>query len=698
MKRTLCILTGLLIVCLYAVSLLNRSTVTFLVKKPLLPPRYRKNNYTVQNIIDDSVYYHLYYKFRNLNGENIGWKWKYNKEDLDNAIASFGIPAGILRDYRGSKSQLEEIYAGLFHIREYKGSTTVFGVNHNAVVNAYLKYARPLAALLEKTSSEQDPANRWKNRIAQLLFFTQDIPYGVPADIYGDRYYFGFLPPPLCLVKAWGDCDTKSVLFCTILSHFPEYKLITMDFPGHAAVGVQGIPGPYDTAVEYMGEQYILCEPVGPRHTPFGNSMYAVSTINNIFPITVSEDNVSALQNNVDVEGNFEEGIISSSSYEEKIEAAVIYIDSRQYDTAVKLLFEIGLEFPDEYLPLYYLGGIYREMKDELFKEYYKKAIEICIRQKNIDFTMYVHCADMYYYMAEYMYSAKYYYLAYTMKNDSYYVLYRLGKCFYLENNFAKAIYYFNLASEQNPESVVIYYYLGMAYIHNNKKDDALPYLEKALELDPHDMDVAALLLQYYMSKLVIDKCQEYIDHILTLDKQNPAALFSRAQLYFFHEEYDKALEVMHSIKSEPKENIDKIPFYYWQGLIFSQENNETAEISYRNVIEMAKPLIDNNKANLNDYIYYGLAAAEIEEERDEAIITIQNRIKADRYFRYYYSLANARLIEQKNTPNASLNYYIDAISHYKNAGEMMYQYLCYYFIEKIYNIQKLEILKQKTE
>ncbi|MBN2441200.1 MAG: hypothetical protein JXJ04_07630 [Spirochaetales bacterium] len=51
------------------------------------------------------------------------------------------------------------------------------------------------------------------------------------------------------------------------------------------------------------------------------------------------------------------------------------------------------------------------------------------------------------------------------------------------------------------------------------------------------------------------------------------------------------------------------------------------------------------------------------------------------------------RIIEQKKSSEVAINFYNDAIKQYKNADELMLEYLCYFYMEEIYNKRKREIL-----
>jgi tetratricopeptide (TPR) repeat protein len=386
------------------------------------------------------------------------------------------------------------------------------------------------------------------------------------------------------------------------------------------------------------------------------------------------------------------------SEYDEKLERAIAAFDNHEYDTARSLFFELGLEFPKEYLPFYYLGLIYKDEDDESFLAYFANAIELCKATPGKDLTLKIHCGDMLYDSGLYNDAITYYNLAYKEKMDDFYVLFRLGKCYYLQEKYPWALKFFLLAYDVQPENMVINYYIGKSYIKNKQEDKALPYLEAAYALDPHNTSICELLLQFYMTKLDLEKCNEYIGHLLTLDNRNGPALFSRAQLHFLIEEYEIGFQILQSIPVEAYTRIKEIRYYFWEGLFLSVLGDSGAAESFETAVSRGKEMIKEGSAEPRDYLYYGCAAAESEEHVTEAIKEIQGVMRKDRYNRGYYSLANARLTEFTRSPDAALGFYTEALKVYQKTEERLLLCLCYYYIEKIYNTKKQEVLSGPAE
>jgi hypothetical protein len=141
---------------------------------------------------------------------------------------------------------------------------------HSKVAVASMPVTYPLYEHLEKTVTQKKLD--FRDSIELVMKFCQDIPYGIPPKYYNGRYIGGLFPPPLCLNKKYGDCDTKAVLLASILAFNPKYEIVFIDVPGHLLIGIAGVPRPYDKYVTHLGKDWIYCEPVGPGRIPFGIS------------------------------------------------------------------------------------------------------------------------------------------------------------------------------------------------------------------------------------------------------------------------------------------------------------------------------------------------------------------------------------------------------------------------------------------
>jgi hypothetical protein len=94
--------------------------------------------------------------------------------------------------------------------------------------------------------------------INTVIRFVQSIPYKIPPLTYNGKSTSGVFSPAICLYEGYGDCDTKSLLLCSILAH--KYELIFLFGAKHAFIGIRITPAQDDEYVEINNVKYVLCE------------------------------------------------------------------------------------------------------------------------------------------------------------------------------------------------------------------------------------------------------------------------------------------------------------------------------------------------------------------------------------------------------------------------------------------------------
>lgn len=141
-----------------------------------------------------------------------------------------------------------------------------------------------------------------KIKFAEMIVsFVQDIPYtivledGCDASFYNDQFTknyllnhqgecdgnqrFGINTPIEFLYSLKGDCDTRTLLIYTILSHYNyDVALMSSEFYGHSIIGVDlPIEG---TDFLYNNQRYVLWETTTPNSKP-GELSNNISNLNN---------------------------------------------------------------------------------------------------------------------------------------------------------------------------------------------------------------------------------------------------------------------------------------------------------------------------------------------------------------------------------------------------------------------------------
>jgi len=255
--------------CLYLVTELHQISSSLV--KPgihgLTPESYVKNAHSRQKTELHEGYYQHEYLFRDQVGHDWIWQWSYEQHWAEREIARFGIPSSIYDPYIPNPEELQKrsriISDGMFF---KKGN--YINPDFNTMIGHYMEFTAPLYSMLEETSRGKGS----QARIETLLKFIQDIPYGIPPDSVDGKSIGGVLPPPLAFQMGWGDCDTKAIIFASILSHDPNAELVFLFVPNHVLLAVESIPRPFQEYIDYQGKRFVIAEPVGPARHDFGHT------------------------------------------------------------------------------------------------------------------------------------------------------------------------------------------------------------------------------------------------------------------------------------------------------------------------------------------------------------------------------------------------------------------------------------------
>lgn len=223
--------------------------------------------------------YFFSYQFKDEKNNIKKWQWSIPIDTNDYTSDQFGIP---LERIQGDQIKIVE-----HDMRYFVQDGGVLRPDYSGLLNLYRPISYPLYQLYKKHTDENQLRGRQK--IEFLLRFLQDYPYGlVPPNLNG-RFVNGLLPVSEIFKTGWADCDSKSLLMATILSYDPDFqkKMAMIGVPGHALLGIEGIPRPYEKYVSYLGKKYIYAEPVGIVRTPFGRTNSPYTSSIQVYPLTL---------------------------------------------------------------------------------------------------------------------------------------------------------------------------------------------------------------------------------------------------------------------------------------------------------------------------------------------------------------------------------------------------------------------------
>jgi hypothetical protein len=186
-------------------------------------------------------------------------------ENQEDSI-SIAIPPAGSPDFHTFKSELE---AGSLEISD-EGSVTV---NYLKVIENHKSLGQAIANhILDELKANS--FDNYFNRIQAALNFVQHIPYGIPDFDARQFIYLGLALPAEAFVLNYADCDSKSVLFATIICNLIDADNIVLVKctvansnaapENHMMVAVKGLNITYGQHIQYEQDSYLLMETTLP--------------------------------------------------------------------------------------------------------------------------------------------------------------------------------------------------------------------------------------------------------------------------------------------------------------------------------------------------------------------------------------------------------------------------------------------------
>ncbi len=171
------------------------------------------------------------------------------QDDIDDAIR--------LKFLEGCRQLEKEFYISRgFYVRKGK-RVEIDYTGFVAIHSIFLKDC--MRQWIDQVSTE---TMKTSECIQTLMSFVQQMEYEIPPMYDGQRWIHGLWPPLETLVRGKGDCDTKAVLFSTMLSRIEGIESMILIIPGHAFNGLVGWHKrmPRDTILHHRGQDVLLLD------------------------------------------------------------------------------------------------------------------------------------------------------------------------------------------------------------------------------------------------------------------------------------------------------------------------------------------------------------------------------------------------------------------------------------------------------
>ena len=248
--------------------------------------KYKKNKHVeIQTIVVDEDYV-VEYVFKDHFNQIHNISFSFDKEKTDEYIDRMGIPYSMFDKFKLTEENLHRnkqiLEEGLF-----KNVNNKLELDYDAVVSFYRPYCKGIANKLIQLLDAQGQDNTL-NRIELTMKFIQDIPYAIPRK-NRNVYKNGCLSPMEVLIDGYGDCDSKTLLFVSILSHMiPAENILFIKGDNHVLTAVH-----YDEKIlkktdffRYNRQKYYICETAGPARRLFGEKSLKQSNYE-LFPLVI---------------------------------------------------------------------------------------------------------------------------------------------------------------------------------------------------------------------------------------------------------------------------------------------------------------------------------------------------------------------------------------------------------------------------
>jgi hypothetical protein len=262
----------------------NLSLIEFLTKDKTKSKNYGRypegfsqyNKKLTGRLIDDKAEFR--YEYPLIDGNSGIYESTLVPTDISKQVDYYGLKDHLIeKSENGFRLKPEIDTATYFKHMNVDGwyfeNYTNFGVNYRELAYRYSSFTQPIA---HKIYSDLCVLGKdsYINRVQATLNFVQFIPYGRPDYDAPGWYYHELAVPPECFIMGYGDCDTKSLFFASILLHLipPENIVLvncevessaTSGSGNHTMAAVSNLEL-YNENIIFENKKYVLVETTIP--------------------------------------------------------------------------------------------------------------------------------------------------------------------------------------------------------------------------------------------------------------------------------------------------------------------------------------------------------------------------------------------------------------------------------------------------
>ncbi len=233
-----------------------------------------------------------------------------------------------------------------------------------------------------------------------------------------------------------------------------------------------------------------------------------------------------------------------SLGFAEKLQVGELYFnqinkDDRSFEISKNIFRNLQLNYPNEWLPYYYLGTIYLQDGDEISSESeYARALQVADTNANA----YVQIGLTYYNNGQSLIAEKVLREGLNIREDDFRLNYLMGLTLQALNRTEEAIRYYELAADYNSKDINTLSALALAYNSIGKYKESNDTYERALEIEPDN----PLILNNYAYNLSergeqLEKALQMAKVAIKREPENASYLDTMGWIYFKLKKYELA-------------------------------------------------------------------------------------------------------------------------------------------------------------
>ena len=194
---------------------------------------------------------------------------KINNRDIDAAIESFGIPKSWTTFTYTSEDDLQKKQVSLQKKAARRGikmsdDMKSYVIDYQWVIDQSSRELRDAAKDIRSIARRKGYRSR-RELVGSFASFVQSLEYRLPPnnridDNGKEIITIGAIMPIEVLTNQWGDCDSKSMLFATLVRSIDLTEVVFNVKHEHVFAAVDVIPEPEDQTIRYKGDDWVLIE------------------------------------------------------------------------------------------------------------------------------------------------------------------------------------------------------------------------------------------------------------------------------------------------------------------------------------------------------------------------------------------------------------------------------------------------------